>query len=52
MALTETESALLALIRETPLASPEELARLLGTSRAAVNVHVSALVRKERFNAW
>jgi len=46
MALTETESALLALIRETPLASPEELARLLGTSRAAVNVHVSALVRK------
>lgn len=46
MALTDTETALLNLIRDTPLASPEELARRLGTSRAAVNVHVSALVRK------
>ncbi|WP_407571796.1 PfkB family carbohydrate kinase [Deinococcus altitudinis] len=46
MALTETESALLVLIRDAPLASPAELARRLGTSRAAVNVHVSALVRK------
>ncbi|MFD2610465.1 carbohydrate kinase [Deinococcus taklimakanensis] len=46
MILTERERQLLALIRETPLAAPEELARRLGTSRAAVNVHVSSLVRK------
>lgn len=46
MTLTETETALLNLIRDAPLASPAELARRLGTSRAAVNVHVSALVRK------
>lgn len=46
MPLTETESALLALIRETPLATPEELARRLGSTRASVNVHVSNLVRK------
>ncbi|PNY80660.1 carbohydrate kinase [Deinococcus koreensis] len=46
MPLTEREQHLLALIRDTPLATPEELARRLGTSRAAVNVHVSALVRK------
>ncbi|PTA67117.1 PfkB family carbohydrate kinase [Deinococcus arcticus] len=46
MALTETEAALLALIRESPLAAPEDLARRLGTSRAAVNVHVSHLVKK------
>lgn len=46
MALTDTEAALLALIRETPLATPEELARRLGSTRAAVNVHVSHLVKK------
>ncbi|MBZ9714137.1 carbohydrate kinase [Deinococcus multiflagellatus] len=46
MALTDTEAALLALIRQTPLAPPEDLARRLGTSRAAVNVHVSNLVKK------
>ncbi|GGN35445.1 carbohydrate kinase [Deinococcus daejeonensis] len=46
MPLTDTESALLALIRETPLATPEELARRLGSTRASVNVHVSNLVRK------
>ncbi|GHF40093.1 pseudouridine kinase [Deinococcus metalli] len=46
MPLTDTESALLALIRETPLATPEDLARRLGSTRAAVNVHVSNLVRK------
>lgn len=46
MPLTDTESALLALIRETPLATPEELARRLGSTRAAVNVHVSNLVKK------
>ncbi|SMB90212.1 carbohydrate kinase [Deinococcus hopiensis] len=46
MLLTERERALLALIREFPLSPPEELARRLGTSRAAVNVHVSSLTRK------
>ncbi|GHG22673.1 carbohydrate kinase [Deinococcus indicus] len=46
MPLTDTESALLALIRETPLATPEELARRLGSTRASVNVHVSNLVKK------
>ncbi|GAA5441688.1 carbohydrate kinase [Deinococcus caeni] len=46
MPLTDTESALLALIRETPLATPEELARRLGSTRASVNVHVGNLVRK------
>ncbi|GMA15990.1 winged helix-turn-helix transcriptional regulator [Deinococcus metallilatus] len=46
MFLTDRERALLALIREAPLSTPEELARRLGTSRAAVNVHVSNLIRK------
>ncbi|MFC4426599.1 PfkB family carbohydrate kinase [Deinococcus navajonensis] len=46
MALTDREQQLLTLIRASPLSSPEELARRLGTSRAAVNVHVSSLVRK------
>ncbi|GAA5514091.1 pseudouridine kinase [Deinococcus carri] len=46
MILTDRERELLALIRETPLATPEDLARRLGTTRAAVNVHVSNLMRK------
>uniref|UniRef100_UPI0028698BF2 PfkB family carbohydrate kinase n=1 Tax=Deinococcus sp. TaxID=47478 RepID=UPI0028698BF2 len=46
MPLTDTESALLTLIRDTPLATPEEFARRLGSTRAAVNVHVSNLVKK------
>lgn len=46
MSLTDREQALLALIREAPLSTPEDLARRLGTSRAAVNVHVSHLTRK------
>ncbi|MBB5235883.1 pseudouridine kinase [Deinococcus budaensis] len=46
MPLTERERDLLALIRAAPLSTPEELARRLGTSRAAVNVHVSSLTRK------
>lgn len=44
--LTDRERELLALIREAPLSTPEELARRLGTSRGAVNVHVSNLIRK------
>ncbi|WP_019587339.1 carbohydrate kinase [Deinococcus apachensis] len=46
MPLTDRERDLLRLIRESPLSSPEDLARRLGTSRAAVNVHVSNLTRK------
>lgn len=46
MILTERERALLALIQASPLTTPEELARQLGTTRAAVNVHVSNLMRK------
>ncbi|ACO47007.1 PfkB family carbohydrate kinase [Deinococcus deserti] len=46
MALTDREQELLKLIQASPLSTPEDLARQLGTSRAAVNVHVSSLVRK------
>lgn len=46
MTITARERELLALIRETPQATPEELARRLGTSRSSVNVHVSNLVKK------
>ncbi|WP_022800952.1 PfkB family carbohydrate kinase [Deinococcus ficus] len=46
MALTRKEQQLLTLIRDQPLATPEELAQQLGSTRAAVNVHVSNLVRK------
>ena len=46
MKLTPREQELLALIRQAPLSSPEELARRLGSTRAAVNVHVSNLIRK------
>ncbi|MFC4638027.1 carbohydrate kinase [Deinococcus hohokamensis] len=46
MALTDREQQLLTLIQASPLSTPEDLARRLGTSRAAVNVHVSSLVRK------
>lgn len=46
MVLTDREQHLLKLIQASPLSTPEDLARQLGTSRAAVNVHVSSLVRK------
>lgn len=46
MMLTERERELLSLITETPMATPEELARRLGTTRASVNVHVRNLVKK------
>lgn len=46
MMLTSRERELLSLIQESPLATPEELARRLGTTRASVNVHVSNLVKK------
>jgi pseudouridine kinase len=44
--LTDRERELLSLIQVSPLATPEELARRLGTTRASVNVHVSNLVKK------
>lgn len=46
MKLTPREQELLNLIRQFPLSSPDELARRLGTTRQAVNVHVSNLIRK------
>ena len=46
MDLTPRERELLDLIRAAPLATPEEFARQLGTTRAAVNVHVSNLMKK------
>lgn len=46
MTLTARERELLSLIQESPLATPEELARRLGTTRASVNVHVSNLMKK------
>ena len=46
MPLTPREQELLDLIRESPMSTPAELARRLGTTRSAVNVHVSSLLRK------
>lgn len=46
MDLTPRERELLDLIRAAPLTTPGELARRLGTTRAAVNVHVSNLMKK------
>lgn len=46
MALTAREQQLLDLIRERPTSTPEELARSMGMSRAAVNVYVGHLTRK------
>lgn len=46
MKLTAREQELLDLIRESPMSSPEELAQQLGSTRSAVNVHVSNLVKK------
>jgi pseudouridine kinase len=46
MSLTVREQQVLDLIRESPMSSPEDLARRLGISRAAVNVYVGHLTRK------
>lgn len=46
MKLTPREQELLNLIRQAPQSTPEALARRLGTTRSAVNVHVSSLIRK------
>ncbi|ADV68492.1 PfkB family carbohydrate kinase [Deinococcus maricopensis] len=46
MSLTDRERELLRLLREHPLATPEDLARLTGNTRAAVNVHLTRLREK------
>ncbi len=46
MGLTEREQEIVDLLRREPLISPAEIAERLGSTRAAVNVHLSNLGRK------
>ncbi|MEU8827619.1 carbohydrate kinase [Streptomyces sp. NPDC048636] len=46
MMLTHREREILALLRRDPLAGPQTIADALGTTRAAVNVHLSNLGKK------
>src|SRR5688572_26091329 len=46
MALTEREREIVGLLRSDPRLSPGQIAEQLGTTRAAVNVHLSNLTRK------
>jgi len=46
MGLTEREQQVVALLRRDPLIGSEAIARELGTTRSAVNVHLSNLGRK------
>ena len=46
MALTEREQEIIDLLRNDPLITPARIADRLGTTRAAVNVHLSNLGRK------
>lgn len=46
MALTDREREIVDLLRVDPLLTPAEIAARLGTTRAAVNVHLSHLTRK------
>lgn len=46
MALTEREREVVGLLRGDPRLSPAEIAERLGTTRAAINVHLSNLTRK------
>jgi len=46
MALTEREQEIIDLLRQDPLITPAQIATRLGTTRAAVNVHLSNLGRK------
>ncbi|ABL84117.1 MULTISPECIES: carbohydrate kinase [unclassified Nocardioides] len=46
MNLTEREQEIVTLLRRDPLVSSAAIAEALGTTRAAVNVHVSNLTRK------
>lgn len=46
MMLTQREREIIALLRRDPLAGPQAIADALGTTRAAVNVHLSNLGKK------
>src|SRR3954463_16083052 len=46
MRLTDREREIIALLRRDPLLGSEAMAASLGTTRAAVNVHLSNLGRK------
>src|SRR6478609_3187794 len=46
MALTDREQEVVALLRRDPLIGSEAIARALGTTRAAINVHLSNLGKK------
>jgi pseudouridine kinase len=46
MRLTELEEQVVALLRRDPTMSSEAMAHRLGTTRAAINVHLSNLMRK------
>jgi pseudouridine kinase len=46
MMLTQREREIIALLRRDPLAGPQALADALGSTRAAVNVHLSNLGKK------
>src|SRR3954451_14066023 len=46
MALTDREQEIVALLRRDPLVGSDAIARALGTTRAAVNVHLSNLGKK------
>jgi len=46
MSLTEREREIVDLLRRDPRISPAEIAQRLGSTRAAVNVHLSNLTRK------
>lgn len=46
MSLTDREQEIIDLLRREPLISPAEIAARLGSTRAAVNVHLSNLGRK------
>ena len=46
MSLTDREQEIVALLRRDPLIGSEAIAAALGTTRAAVNVHLSNLGKK------
>src|SRR5688500_15492896 len=46
MALTEREREIVEVLRGDPRLTPGEIAERLGTTRAAINVHLSNLTRK------
>ena len=46
MGVTDREQEIIDLLRREPLITPAEIAERLGSTRAAVNVHLSHLGRK------